>query len=336
MASTYAQLTHRQIWLQQSDPEIRIHYVEAKPTITPKGIILLIHGFPESSYQFRHAMGPLSSAGYLTIAPDYRGAGYSSRPLAGYTKKVLATDLHDLITKHLKITKPIHVVGHDIGGMIAHDKLQLQAGSTQASVPPCTGSATDCRANRGMGGPAWQWDSAYATLFPDDVASLIWGECPLPGTTVYDDWKHTPALWHFDFHSVPDLPELLVSGHEKQYLKHFYDRLGQNPAAFTEADLDFYATLYSAPGAMRAGFNVYRTFEEDKVDNRRWLEKKGKVKVRAMILGGEYSLEALKSESMAKEVNEQVVAAEVAGAGHWIAEENPDDFVKKILGFIEG
>ncbi|KAL8818169.1 MAG: hypothetical protein Q9223_003133 [Gallowayella weberi] len=297
MASTYAQLTHRQVWLQQSDPEIRIHYVEAKPTITPKGIILLIHGFPESSYQFRHAMGPLSSAGYLTIAPDYRGAGYSSRPLAGYTKKVLATDLHDLITKHLKITKPIHVVGHDIGGMIAH---------------------------------------AYATLFPDDVASLIWGECPLPGTTVYDDWKHTPALWHFDFHSVPDLPELLVSGHEKQYLKHFYDRLGQNPAAFTEADLDFYATLYSAPGAMRAGFNVYRTFEEDKVDNRRWLEKKGKVKVRAMILGGEYSLEALKSESMAKEVNEQVVAAEVAGAGHWIAEENPDDFVKKILGFIEG
>ncbi|KAL8685442.1 MAG: hypothetical protein Q9224_005816, partial [Gallowayella concinna] len=176
----------------------------------------------------------------------------------------------------------------------------------------------------------------YANLFPDDVASLVWGECPLPGSTIYDEWKHTPALWHFNFHSVPDLPELLVSGHEKQYLKHFYDRLGQNPAAFTEADLDFYATLYSAPGAMRAGFNVYRTFEEDKVDNRRWLEEKGKVKVRAMILGGECSLDALKSESMAKEVDEQVVAAEVDGAGHWIAEENPEDFVKKVLGFIKG
>ncbi|KAL8804960.1 MAG: hypothetical protein Q9182_002270 [Xanthomendoza sp. 2 TL-2023] len=297
MASAYSQLTHRQVWLQQSDPEIRIHYVEAKPTSAQKGTILLIHGFPESSYQFRHVMGPLSSAGYRAISPDYRGAGYSSRPVTGYTKKVLANDLHDLMTRHLEITEPIHVVGHDIGGMIAH---------------------------------------AYANLFPDDVASLIWGECPLPGSTIYDEWKHTPALWHFDFHSVSDLPELLVSGHEKQYLKHFYDRLGQNPAAFTEADLDFYATLYSAPGAMRAGFNVYRTFEEDKVDNRRWLEEKGKVKVRAMILGGEFSLDALKSESMAKEVNEQVVAAEVDGAGHWIAEENPEDFVKKVLGFIEG
>ncbi|KAL8786637.1 MAG: hypothetical protein Q9213_002666 [Squamulea squamosa] len=298
MASAYSQLTHRQIHLQQSDPEIRIHYVEAKPSGggTQKGTILLIHGFPESSYQFRHVMGPLSSAGYRTIAPDYRGAGYSSRPVTGYSKKILATDLHELLTKHLDITDPVHVVGHDIGGMIAH---------------------------------------AYAVQFPSDVASLIWGECPLPGTTIYDEFKHTPALWHFDFHSLPDLPELLVSGHEKQYLKHFYDRLAQNPSAFTEEDLDFYTTLYSSPGAMRAGFNVYRTFEEDKVDNQRWLKEKGKVKVRAMILGGEGTLDALRSEDMAKQVNEQVVAGVVSGSGHWIAEEQPEIFTRKILEFIE-
>ncbi|KAL8736692.1 MAG: hypothetical protein Q9166_000058 [cf. Caloplaca sp. 2 TL-2023] len=297
MASSYSQLTHRQVWLQQSDPEVRIHYVEAKPPDTHKGIILLIHGFPESSYQFRHVMGPLSSAGYRVIAPDYRGAGYSSRPTTGYTKKVLATDLHALLIKNLGISEPVHVVGHDIGGMIAH---------------------------------------AYATLYPADVASLIWGECPLPGTNIYDEYKHTPALWHFNFHSVSALPELLVSGHEKQYLKHFYDRLGQNPSAFTEADLDFYATLYSAPGAMRAGFDLYRTFEEDKVDNQRWLMEKGKVKVRAMTLSGEDTLDALKSEDMAKQVNEQVVAGVVEGSGHWIAEEAPEHFVKQVLGFIEG
>ncbi|KAL8771824.1 MAG: hypothetical protein Q9209_002762 [Squamulea sp. 1 TL-2023] len=296
MTSAYSQFIHRQVHLQQSNPEIRIHYVEAKPTGTQKGTILLIHGFPESSYQFRHVMNPLSSAGYRTIAPDYRGAGYSSRPLTGYSKKILATDLHELLTKHLDITDPIHIIGHDIGGMIAH---------------------------------------AYAVQFPSDVASLIWGECPLPGTTIYDEFKHTSALWHFDFHSVPDLPELLVSGHEKQYLKHFYDRLAQNPSAFTEEDLEFYATLYSAPGAMRAGFNVYRTFEEDKVDNQRWLKEKGKVKVRAMILGGEGTLDALRSEDMAKQVNEQVVAGVVQNAGHWIAEEQPEIFTRKVLEFIE-
>lgn len=176
---------------------------------------------------------------------------------------------------------------------------------------------------------------AYAHLFPEAVASLIWGECPLPGTTIYDDNKHAPGLWHFSFHSVPDLPELLVSGHEKQYLKHFYDRLAINPAAFTEADLDFYATLYSAPGAMRAAFNVYWAFEEDRVDNRSLVEERGKVKVRTMVLSGEGSNPVLGSEEMAREVDEDVVVGKVEGSGHWIAEENPQGFVEKVLGFIE-
>ena len=299
MASTYAQLSHRQVHLQQSDPEIRIHYVEAKPAAgtAQKGTILLIHGFPETSYQFRHVLVPLSSAGYHAIAPDYRGAGYSSRPTTGYTKGVLATDLHDLLTKHLHITSPVHIVGHDIGGMIAH---------------------------------------AYASLFPSATKSVIWGECPLPGTTSYDAWKHSPELWHFGFHNVPDLPELLVTGHERQYLKHFYDRLAQNPAAFTEEDLRFYETAFAAPGAMRAGFELYRASEADKVDNLRWVEEKGKVKVRAMVLGGEGSLEALRSIGMAEEVYGDVVEGVVEGSGHWIAEEQPEIFTRKVLGFIEG
>ncbi|KAL9013143.1 MAG: hypothetical protein Q9173_002137 [Seirophora scorigena] len=294
--ASYSQFIHRQVWLQRSDPEIRIHYIEAKPSGAQKGVVLLIHGFPESSYQFRHVMGPLSLAGYRVVAPDYRGAGYSSRPPTGYTKKVLAADLHALLTAHMGIKEPVHVVGHDIGGMIA-------------------------------------W--AFAQNSPDAVASLVWGECPLPGTAMYDDNKHTPPLWHFDFQAVPDLPELLVVGREKQYLKHFYDRLAQNPAAFTEGDLEFYATLYAAPGAMRAGFNVYRAFEEDKVDNRRWLEEKGKVKARAMVLNGEGSSHAQGADSMAKEVHEDFVVGLVEGSGHWIAEENPEGFVKKVMGFIE-
>ncbi|KAL8756090.1 MAG: hypothetical protein Q9184_004601 [Pyrenodesmia sp. 2 TL-2023] len=314
--TAYSQFTHRQAWLQQSDPEIRIHYVEAKPSGTQKGVILLIHGFPESSYQFSHVMGPLSAAGYRVIAPDYRGAGYSSRPNTGYTKKVLATDLHTLLMEHVGIKDAVHVVGHDNGCLILFLPQKAHAESRIYKVGAMIAHA-------------------YAHLFPESVASLIWGECPLPGTTVYDDNKHAPGLWHFSFHSVPDLPELLVSGHEKQYLKHFYDRLAMNPAAFTEADLDFYATLYSAPGAMRAGFNVYRTFEEDKVDNRRLVEERGKLKVRTMVLSGEGSNPVLGSEEMAREVDEDVVVGKVEASGHWIAEENPQGFVEKVLGFIE-
>ncbi|KAI4155522.1 MAG: hypothetical protein L6R39_001215 [Caloplaca ligustica] len=239
---------------------------------------------------------PLSSAGYRVITPDYRGAGYSSRPPTGYTKKVLAIDLHTLLTEHVGVKTPVHIVGHDIGGMVAH---------------------------------------ADANLFPNAVASLVFGECPLPGASIYDEYKHAPGLWHFNFHSVPDLPELLVSGHEKQYLKHFHDRLAQNPAAFTGEDLDFYTTLYSVLGAMRAAFNVYRAFEEDKADNLRWLEEKGKVKVRAMVLSGDGTFHVLGAEKMAREVDEDVVVGVVERSGHYIAEENPGGFVEKVLGFIK-
>lgn len=100
--------------------EVTIHYIDCHAPAESKGTILLIHGFPETSYQFRHVITPLSDAGYRVIAPDYRGAGHSSHPRDGYTKVVMAGDIHTLLTKHLGITEPVHVVGHDIGGMIAH------------------------------------------------------------------------------------------------------------------------------------------------------------------------------------------------------------------------
>lgn len=63
---------------------------------------------------------PLADTGYTVVAPDYRGAGESSHPRGGYEKVQMATDLHDVIQNDLCIKDKIHVVGHDIGGMVAH------------------------------------------------------------------------------------------------------------------------------------------------------------------------------------------------------------------------
>ena len=288
---------HRQIWVQQADPEIRIHYIECLPISgNPKGTILLIHGFPESSYQFRHVIIPLAEAGYRVIAPDYRGAGYSSCPPDGYTKDVLAQDLYKVVTEHLGIKEPIHVVGHDIGGMIAH---------------------------------------AYVAQFPSHVASVIWGECPLPGTKFYEDNKHTPPLWHFDFQAQTDIAVALVSGKEKIYLKHFYDRLAQDPQAFSNEDVEFYAMQYSRPDSLRSGFFVYKMFDTDGVHNQKWLKTNGKVEVRTMILSGEHCFMTAGALEMASEMYSNVEQGIVEGAGHWLAEENPQGFVKKVLGFVE-
>ena len=176
---------------------------------------------------------------------------------------------------------------------------------------------------------------ANVTQFPDHEASVIWGEWSLPGTSTYENTKPSQTEWHFSFRNLPDLPENLVAGNEMIYLKHFYDRLAQNPAAFSMQDLEFYTTQYSAPGALRCGFNVDRAFETDAEHNRQWLKADGKVKTRAMILSGEESFIAAEAEDMANEMYNNVKHEVIQGSGDWLAEENPKDFVQKVLAFVE-
>jgi len=219
-------INHHQSFLSRT-PEIRINYQIAHPPDRKKGTILLIHGFPESSHQFRDVIPLLASSGYTIIAPDYRGHGFSNPPpnstVNEYTKRQLAIDLHDLVKDHLNIKEKIHVVGHDIGGMIAH---------------------------------------AYVAQFPSDVESVVWGECPLPGSKFYEEIRHDASVWHFDFQSHhPDLAVSLVSGKEELYLTNFYERQAQNLGVFSNEVIQFYVRQYSRPGALRAAFLSYKAFE---------------------------------------------------------------------------
>ena len=280
-----------------SNEQIRLNYIECapEPLRRKRGVILLIHGFPQTSYQFRHVITPLSKAGYRVIAPDYRGAGQSSKPLTGYQKTQMAEDLHILVQEHFGIKEKINVVGHDIGGMIAF---------------------------------------AYASRYPDDTASVIWGECPLPGTSCYENVKGTPDVFHFVFHQVPDLPEFLIAGKEREYLKHFFDKISYNSAAISPADLEHYALAYSQPGAIRAGLEVYRAFEKDAEENRNWVAEHGKVKVPSLLMNGEKFMLAQSAEGMAKEYHEGAEMVTIEEAAHYIAEENPEAFVKGVLEFV--
>ena len=275
-----------------------IHYISCPPppSSEAKGTILLIHGFPQTAYQFRRVIPPLSDKGYHVIVPDYRGAGESSKPNDGYTKDIMARDLHRLITEHEGIKDKIHVVGHDIGGMVAH---------------------------------------AYAVQYPEGTASVCWGECPLPGTQVYHEAKNTVMMWHFTFHCVPDLAEALVAGKERIYLKHFYDRLAQNPSAISTHDLDVYTTAFAQPGAMKAGMNIYRAFEADAVMNEKWAVEKGKVAVRCLSLwGGKSFANEEQASSMCEGYYSDYSFDTVEGAGHYIAEERPHHFVEKVAKWV--
>lgn len=142
--------------------------------------------------------------------------------------------------------------------------------------------------------------------------------------------------FHFNFHNVPDLPEALVQGNEAAYLEHFFNKLCLNPAGLTDKDREHYVKEYSMPGAMRNGMSVYRAFEADKEENIEWMKKEGKCKVPCLVLSGEGGPFVEEAEGMASEMYDgPLEVAKVAGAGHWVAEENPEGFVEAVLKFVD-
>jgi pimeloyl-ACP methyl ester carboxylesterase len=271
------------------EPGLRLHYVtggEGERTL------VLLHGFPQTWWEWRRAIPAFAAAGFRVVAPDYRGAGHSWRPPGGYDKVTMAGDIRTLLREHLGVEGPIVLAGHDIGLMVAY---------------------------------------AYAQAYRDEVSHLVLADAPLPGTAVFDRLRSDPRVWHFAFHGARDIAELLVAGRERQYLQYFFTARVFDPSAITHEDLDVYADAYSAPGAMRAGFEVYRAFDQDAADNRALLERNGKLTIPVLALGGMTSTTGPLLGEMAREVAEDVTALQVPGTAHWIPEENPEAFVEAVL-----
>ncbi|MGY4288362.1 pimeloyl-ACP methyl ester carboxylesterase [Bradyrhizobium sp. LM2.7] len=274
------------------EPGVSLHYVVAGSG--PRTVVLL-HGFPQTWWAWRHTIPQLVDAGFRVVAPDYRGAGHSSKPLSGYDKRAMASDIHRLLHEHLQLAEPVALVGHDFGLMVAY---------------------------------------AYAQSYRDDVTHLVAVDAPLPGTAIFDQLRANPRNWQFSFHNVRDLPEFLVSGKEREYLQWFFNFRMSNPAAITDADFQAYLTAYTMPGAMRAAFELYRAFDQDTKDNRDFIAANGKLTIPVLIAVGETSPTAPLVRGMIEEVASATTVLPVAGAGHWIAEENPHAFAAGLIEFL--
>jgi pimeloyl-ACP methyl ester carboxylesterase len=93
---------------------LRMHVVEAGP---PDGDpVLLLHGWPQHWYQWRHQIPALAGAGYRVIAPDLRGFGRSEAPPGGYDKENMATDVLNLMDA--MGLERVKLLAHDWGGWI--------------------------------------------------------------------------------------------------------------------------------------------------------------------------------------------------------------------------
>lgn len=209
---------------------ILIHYViggEGDP-------VVLLHGWPETWYEWRNIIPELIANNYTVIAPDMRGLGDSEKPQKGYDTKTVAEDIYQLVKK-LGFSK-IYLVAHDLGGPVAYSYAAAHRESIHKMI-------------------------ILDTLLPGF------------GLEEAGNFSPT-GLWHFSFHTVRDLPEKLIDGKEDVYLNWFYDYGAYNQSAISSDDRKEYIKQYSKPGAMRAGFEYYRAIFEDAEQNKEYGKEK--------------------------------------------------------------
>jgi pimeloyl-ACP methyl ester carboxylesterase len=171
---------------------------------------------------------------------------------------------------------------------------------------------------------------AFAAESPGRVRRFVIIDAPLPGVGPWDDIVRSHALWHFSFWG-PDA-ERLVAGRERIYLDRFWNEFSADPKKFTEASREHYARLYARPGAMHAGFEQFKAFDQDAIDNKAFVAK-GKLKMPVLAVGGEKSFGptmAVVMRAAATDVKEGIVP----NSGHWVMEENPEATIALVTDFL--
>ena len=175
---------------------------------------------------------------------------------------------------------------------------------------------------------------SYAAAHPSEVKRLAVMELTIPGFVP----PGRPPLWWAVFHQTPDVPEALVQGKEMMYLPWFYHNLAYNPSAITQADINEYVSHYSAPGGMRAGFEYYRAFPQDAIQNENYSKTKLTMPVLALgggyipVFGGNITMPTIIYGM--KILAQNVQGITVPNSGHFIPEEQPDFVIEQLANFF--
>jgi pimeloyl-ACP methyl ester carboxylesterase/alkylhydroperoxidase family enzyme len=171
---------------------------------------------------------------------------------------------------------------------------------------------------------------AYAAQYPTQVERIVLMDAFRPGV---GDWKNVWLLrdmWHFHFYGKT--PLALVDGRERIYFEHFWNEFAADPArSVSEPDRRFYAAAYAQPGGMKAGFEVFRAFEQDAKDFAGFATTK--LTMPMLVLAGEKaSGEFLIGQG--RLVDADVEGVVIKGSGHWLIDEAPDQVIAKLVEFL--
>ena len=197
---------------------VRLHFVEAG-----KGpLVVLLHGFPEFWYSWRHQIPALVRAGFRVVAPDMRGYNLSDKPHGKrhYHTDRLARDVAQLIAACGE-ERAAAVVGHDWGAAVA-----------------------------------WQ----FAMSYPEKLERLAILNVPHP-LAMMRMWRYPRQWlrsWYIFFFQLPWLPEASFRARNFRTLRRVFVRGTVTKGAFTPPDIDRYVEAFARPGALTAAINYYR------------------------------------------------------------------------------
>jgi pimeloyl-ACP methyl ester carboxylesterase len=271
---------------------VRFHYVEAGGG----PLVVLLHGFPEFWYSWRHQIGALAAGGLRVAAPDLRGYNESGKPagLRHYRTSVLAEDVCRLI-RHLGCDRAA-VVGHDWGGVIAW-KL---AGSFPEVV-----------------------DRLVVLNAPHPAA--YWRELRRPG-----QWLRSAYILFFQ---LPLLPEWLLRAGDFALLEAAWRWQPARTGAFSMADIRRYREALARPGALSAALNYYRALFWYPHDS---LAPLPPIAVPTLLIWGERDpyLGLPLTEGLSTWVRDLRVAR-LPSAGHWVQIDAPARVNRLLLDFLK-
>jgi pimeloyl-ACP methyl ester carboxylesterase len=306
---------------------IRLHVVEEGEG----PLVLLVHGFPESWYSWRHQLTPLAEAGYRAAAIDVRGYGRSSKPTAieAYRMVCHVADNVELVAA-LGAESAV-IVGHDWGSPIAASSALLRPDLFTAvallSVP---------YAPRSLRRPL----EVFRAMFGGD------------------------ELFYMDYFQEPGVAEAEIEEDLASWLRGFYvsssgdapprpdgktmltvdrggtlrDRLSipeELPAWLTEEDLAFYVAELERTG-FAGPLNRYRNLDRDWEDLAAFTHRP--LTVPALYIGGERDGPTIWGQRQIERHAETLPRLHgshiLAGSGHWLQQERPREVTELLLDFL--
>lgn len=205
---------------------IRMHYVtagEGEP-------LLLLHGTPKTNFYW-HKLIPLLTPHFTVVAPDLRGFGYSDKPPVeeGYDSLTNAQDMAELMMQ----------LGHDRFHLHGEDRGAEFAYALAATQRERVKTLSFCEMLlSGAGLEEW------SNFTPDNISAQF--------------RQRGVWVWHIPFFWIPHLPEMLITGHEREFWEFWIKAETWNPNAISEEALSEWIACLKSPGGLRGCMETYR------------------------------------------------------------------------------